>query len=185
MSTLTHRLIGSAVFDRDTYEEVEADPSATVQAFAIVVLSSLATGIGATGFSATGRGDGVWGSVFLLSAAAVVGWAAWAVLTFEIGGRLWPEVQTRVNVNELLRTIGFAATPGLLRVLGVWPALTLPVFALTAVWMLIAMIVAVRQALDYTSTAHAIGVCVIGWLLIGIVLVAIGLWVTPAVIAWR
>jgi len=52
-------------------------------------------------------------------------------------------------------------------VLGVLPALTIPVFALTTGWMLIAMIVAVRQALDYTSTARAIAVCAIGWVLAG------------------
>src|SRR6266478_6470279 len=123
MSTLTHRLIGAAVFDPVTYEEVEADRSATVQAFAVVVVSSLATGIGATGF-----GNHTWSSVLILSSAAMIGWAAWALLTYEIGGRLWPEPQTRVDVGELMRTIGFAATPGLLRVVGVIPELTIPVF---------------------------------------------------------
>ena len=178
MSTLTHRLIGAAVFDRDTYEEVEGDRTATTQAFTVVVLSSLATGIGATGF-----GNHAWGSVLVFSAAALVGWAAWAMLTLEIGGRLWPEPQTRVDVTELMRTIGFAATPGLLRVVGIFPDLTTPVFVLTAVWMLAAMIVAVRQALDYTSTAHAIGVCVLAWLLIGVILVVIGVWMSPPVFA--
>jgi len=32
------------------------------------------------------------------------------------------------------------------------------------VWMLVAMIIAVRQALDYQSTLRAVGVCIIGWI---------------------
>jgi hypothetical protein len=175
MRTFLHRLIGAAVFDVDTYEEVEADRTATPQAFLIVLASSLATGIGATGFS--GR---AFGGVFIMSIAALMGWAAWALLIFQIGGRLLPEPQTRVDVPELLRTIGFAATPGLLRVFGVLPALTIPVFALTAVWMLATMIVAVRQALDFTSTLRAVGVCLLGWLLAGLIVIAIGLWLTPS-----
>jgi hypothetical protein len=31
--------------------------------------------------------------------------------------------------------------------------------------MLIAMVIAVRQALDYTSTLRAVGVCIIGWII--------------------
>lgn len=175
MATFTHRLIGAAVLDVGTYEEVEADRTATSQAFAIVLASSLATGIGATGF-----GGRQLGEVFIMSIAALLGWAAWALLIFQIGGRLLPGPETRVDVPELLRTIGFATTPGLLRVLGVLPALTIPVFGLTAVWMLAAMVVAVRQALDFTSTLRAIGVCLLGWLIAGLLVVAMGLWLTPS-----
>jgi hypothetical protein len=90
---------------------------------------------------------------------------AWAMLTYLIGTRLLPEPQTRADVGELLRTIAFASAPGVLRVFGVIPILGLTFYALASIWMLLAMIVAVRQALDYTSTARAVGVCVIGWAL--------------------
>ena len=40
-----------------------------------------------------------------------------------------------------------------------------------AIWMMVAMIVAVRQALDYESTWRAIGVVVIGFLVQAIFLV--------------
>ena len=178
MTTFAHRLIGAAVLDVDTYEEVEADRTATAQAFVVVLASSLATGIGATGFG--GRPVGPVGDILLISIAALMGWAGWALLIFQIGGRLLPEPDTRVDVPELLRTIGFASTPGLLRVFGVYRELTIPVFALTTVWMLVAMIVAVRQALDFTSTMRAIAVCILGWLLAGLIVVAIGLWMTPS-----
>jgi len=175
-TSFMHRLIGAAALDAATYEEVEADRTATTQAFVVVLASSLASGIGATGL-----GGRPGGAVLVMSIAALLGWAAWALLVFQIGGRLMPQPDTRVDVPELLRTIGFATTPGLFRVFGVLPALTVPVFAFTAVWMLAAMVVAVRQALDYTSTMRAIGVCMLGWLLAGVFVVAMGLWLTPSV----
>jgi hypothetical protein len=42
-------------------------------------------------------------------------------------------------------------------------------------WMLLAMVVAVRQALDYTSTGRAIAVCLVGWLLTSAIILAAAL----------
>jgi len=174
--TLTHRLVGAAALDVGTYEEIEADRAATSQAFVVVLASSLATGVGAIGL-----GGRATGQILLMSVAALLGWAAWALLILQIGSRLLQESTTRVDITELLRTIGFASAPGLLRVFGVLPALTIPVFALTSVWMLVTMVVAVRQALDFTSTARAVAVCVLGWLFAGLIVIAFGLWLTPPV----
>ena len=98
---------------------------------------------------------------------------------FEIGGRLMPEPQTRVDVGELLRTIGFSAAPGMLRVFGIIPEIAWPVFVLTTLWMLVAMVVAVRQALDYNSTARAIGVCVFGLALALLIVLGFSMFATP------
>jgi hypothetical protein len=174
LATWTHRLIGAAALDAGTYEEIEADRAATAQAFVIVLASSLATGIGTAGL-----GGHPAGGILIISIAALLGWAGWALLIFEIGGRLMPEPGTRVDVGELLRTIGFASSPGLFRVFGVLPALTIPVFVLTSVWMLVAMVVAVRQALDFTSTWRALTACILGWLFAGLLVVGIGLWLSP------
>ena len=106
---------------------------------------------------------------------------AWAVVTFEIGYRLMPQPQTRADVGELLRTTAFATTPGMFRVFGIMPGATLPVFAATAVWMLVAMVVAVRQALDYTSTARAVAVCALGWVLALTISLVLGLVFGPTV----
>ncbi len=177
MTTFPHRLMGASVLDVDTYEEVEADRGATAQALTVVLASSLAAGIGASGFMRGGQplAEGV----FLWSAISLVSWAAWALLVFEIGGRLLPEPETRVDVGELMRTIGFSSAPGLLRVFGVVPELALPVFILTTVWMLVAMVVAVRQALDYHSTWRALGVCALGLFLALIIAAGFGFLATP------
>jgi hypothetical protein len=168
------RLIGAAALDTAIYEEVEADRTATGQALVVVLLSSLAAGIGARGL-----GGGSLQSVVFISILALMAWAAWALVTFEIGARLMPEPQTRSDVGELLRTIGFASTPGLLRVLAVITPIAIPVFALSAVWMLATMVVAVRQALDYHHTTRAIAVCVLGWALAVSIAVVLGLFFGP------
>jgi len=168
------RLIGAAALDVAIYEEVEADRTATGQALAVVLLSSLAAGIGARGL-----GGGSVQSIIFISIVALLLWAAWALVTFEIGARLMPEPQTHTDVGELLRTIGFATTPGLLRVLAVITPIAIPVFALSAVWMLAAMVVAVRQALDYQHTTRAIAVCVLGWVLAVTMAVVLGLFFGP------
>jgi len=94
---------------------------------------------------------------------AALAWVVWAFLTYAIGTRLLPEAQTRADFGELLRTLGFAAAPGIVQIAGVIPPLRALAFVAAELWTLAAMVVAVRQALDYTSTLRAIGVCVIGW----------------------
>ena len=169
------RLIGAMALDPVMYEEIEADRLATPQALGVVLLSSLGAGIGARGFG----GNSLSGILFI-SGLTLVSWATWALVTFEIGYRLMPEKQTRADVSELLRTIGFSAAPGMLRIFGVVPGATIPAFAITAVWMLAAMIVAVRQALDYQSTGRAIAVCVLGWTLAIAIAAVIGLAFGPS-----
>ena len=163
MNILTDRMIRAARLDVSLYEEVEADQGATGQAMAVVVLSSVAAGV------ATIATRGI-GGIVLGTVGALVGWVVWAWLTYLIGTRILPEPQTKADVGELLRTLGFASSPGVIRVVGIVPGLTMLSFLVAAVWMLVTMVVAVRQALDYTSTGRAIGVCVIGFLVQAVIL---------------
>lgn len=157
MAHLKDRMIRAAKLDVDLYEEVEADQGALHQAMLVVVLSSVAAGIGSFG-------QGGLGGVLIGTIAAIAGWYIWAYLTYFIGTRLLPEPQTKADHGELLRTIGFSSAPGLIRVLGIIPWLTEIVFHIASIWMLVAMVIAMRQALDYESTWRAVGVCVIGWI---------------------
>jgi hypothetical protein len=175
-NTFLQRLIGAAALDAAIYEEVEADRLATGQAFLVVLMSSIATGIGVKGIT-----EQSVASIVFFSIVALMAWAAWALVTFVIGTLLLPEAETRSDVGELLRTIGFASAPGVLRVLGVLPGVTIPVFAGTAIWMLVATIVAVRQALDYRSTARAVAVCALGWVLSITVAILLGVVFGPTV----
>jgi hypothetical protein len=101
---------------------------------------------------------------------ALILWFVWAGLTYLIGTKLLPTPETRADWGQLLRTTGFAAAPGLLRVFGALPLLGGLVFAVTGVWMFVCVVIAVRQALDYTSTLRAVAVCFIGWLIYAAIL---------------
>ncbi|MCH7805041.1 MAG: YIP1 family protein [Acidobacteria bacterium] len=167
MSTFVERMIGAASLDVHTYEEVEADATATTQAMGVVVLSSIAQGI--AGLTQGGGGYG-----FVAGAmGALIGWFIWAFLVYIIGTKILPEPQTRSDLGELLRTTGFSASPGLLRVLGVIPLLGGVIMFAVSIWMLFAMIIAVRQALDYKSTGRAVGVCLIGWFVFVVIVLMI------------
>ena len=91
-------------------------------------------------------------------------------LTYIIGSKLLPTPETKADYGELLRTIGFSSSPGLIRILGIIPGLAQIVFIVAGIWMFVAMVIAVRQALDYSSTLRALGVCIIGWIIQAIVL---------------
>jgi hypothetical protein len=176
MTTFPRRMLGAAVLDRRIYEEIEADRHATGQAVGVVLLASVAGGIGLLGL-----GVPSWQAFVSGIVGALVAWIAWASLTYLIGTKLLPEPQTQADVGQLLRTTAFASAPGLLRLLAVIPFLGLTVYGIASIWMLLAMIVAVRQALDYKSTGRAVGVCLVGWVLSLAVAAIMGILFAPSV----
>jgi len=160
--TFVDRMIGAARLDPRVYEEVEADEKATVQALAVVALSAIATGIG--------RGEDVL--AIGIAVQALFMWVIWAGLSYAVGVYLIPEPQTNANLGQMLRTIGFAASPGILRFFRFIPFLGPFLSFLVGIWVVAAMIVAIRQALDYKSLGRAAVVCLIAWfvaMLMGIV----------------
>lgn len=156
MSSFTERMIGAAKLDAAIYEEVEADTTATGQALLVVVLSSIAAGLSFV--TINGVTGVIWGTL-----AAIVGWIVWAGITYLVGTKMLPEPQTKADMGELLRTIGFAMSPGILRIFGIIPVIGFLVNLVVMFWLLAAVVVAVRQALDYKSTGRAVGVCLIGF----------------------
>ena len=161
-SQYVNRIIRACKLDVSLYEEVEADKSATYQAAGVVILSSLAAGVGAISLGA---------SNFLMAPLlSLVSWYIWAYLIYLIGAKLFPEPTTKSDHGELLRTIGFSSAPGLIRVFGIIPNLMSIAFIAAAIWMLVAMVIAVRQALDYKSTWRAVGVVVTAFLIQSIIL---------------
>jgi hypothetical protein len=162
MSSFAERLIGAATLDIKTYEEVEQDPEALTQAMLVIVGSALSGGVPLMRF--TGLRGLVMGTII-----ALVGWVIWAGIIFIVGTKVMPEPNTKSDLNELLRTIGFASSPGLLRILGVIPFLGWAIGLAISVWMLLTTVVAVRQALDYTSTGRAVVVCILGWIVMMVV----------------
>ena len=165
-SSFQNRIIRAVRLDSNLYEEVEADKGAMWQAMGVVVLSSIAAGIG---LHKTGDFNGIITGTM----ASLISWYVWAYLTYFIGTKLLPEKQTQADLGELLRTTGFSSSPGLFRVFYFIPGVGVLVYLISSLWMLVAMIIAVRQALDYNSTLRAVGVCVIGYVIQLFVLVLI------------
>lgn len=149
--SLTERMRGAALLQIDVYEEVEHDTTATPQAAVVVGIVAVAMAIGGLAAGAGGLFSGLIG--------AYVGWLLWSALTYLIGDKLLGGTATW---GELLRTLGFAQSPGVLYVLAVIPVLGRLVAFVVAIWMLVCGIIAIRQALDF-STGKAVLTAILGW----------------------
>ena len=154
---MIRRMIGAAKLDTAIYEEVEADTSATRPALTVVALVALATGIGTFG------SGGLVGLVVGIAAGMGL-WALWAWITYFVGTTLLKTAETNADWGQLARTLGFAQSPGVIKALGFIPVLGPLVFAIASIWQLVAMVIAIRQALDYSSTWRAVGVAVVGFI---------------------
>ncbi len=170
MTTFIRRLLGALAFDPATYEDVERDRTATRQAMIVVVLASIGAGIGSAGL-----GSAASLTIVYVTAASLVGWATWAGLIYYLGTRVMPEPTTSADLGQLLRTLGFAAAPGMFRAFEVFGGTRWFVLPLTSMWMIVAMTIGVRQALDYTSTGRAVALALLGWAVSIGVAVVIGL----------
>ncbi|MGH7475445.1 MAG: YIP1 family protein [Longimicrobiales bacterium] len=149
--SLVERMVGAARLDISVYEEVEADTTATSQAAGVVAIVSICAAIG-------GAAQGSGGFIAALI-GAFLGWLIWSGVTYLIGDKLLGGTATW---GELLRTIGFAQSPGVLYLLGIVPLLGWIARVVVGVWILVAGIIAIRQALDF-STGRAIGTALLGW----------------------
>lgn len=156
---LLARMFGAAILRAEVYEEVEADVGATGQAVGVVLVVSLVTAVQDYELG--------WLAVASAGVTSVSAWLLWAGTTWLIGTRLFGGT---ASWGELLRTLGFARTPGLLIVLA-------PVVGgigfLVQAWVLAAGVIAIRQALDF-GTVRAVLTALVGvlpyWLVLALVL---------------
>jgi len=174
---LVSRMIRAAKLDETLYEEVEIDPPATMQSLTVVIIASLCSGIG-SGLKPLIFGSapfrvrliGFGTNMVVGSLLALIGWGIWSFVTYFVGTSIFGGTAT---YEELLRCIGFSNAPGILSILNFIPTLGSLISFIAGIWGLIAMIVAVRQALDF-STGKAILTCIIGFIAYILVLIAIG-----------
>ena len=154
---ILRRMLRASCFDTHIFEEVEADRSATKQALLVVAIVALSTGI------ASLTTNGLVG-LFMGVLVGIVGWAIWAYIVYLIGTKLLGTSDTHADWGQLARTIGFAQSPGIFRALGALPTIGDTIFLVASIWILITTVIAVRQALDYTSTLRAVGVVLLGFI---------------------
>ena len=170
---MLRRMINAARLDTATYEEVENDPNATLQAMLVVIIVALAAGIGAFLAVEDEAVNPIWGFVSGII-GGLVRWVLWALVTFLIGTTILKTARTNASWSQHARTTGFAQTPGILQILVFIPIIGWIIAAIAGIWQLVTMVVAVRQALDYESIWRTLGVVIIGFIIVVIVVAIIG-----------
>jgi hypothetical protein len=160
---LVKKMIRATKLDMNLYEEVEADTTATWQAFLIVMLASLAIGTG-IGLAGLFKMAGVWSilGLLIILIGTIILWLAWSLFAYFVGTKILKDLKTSATIGELLRTIGFSISPGVLGIFVFIPVVGGIIWLGVSIWVLIAGIVAVRQALDFT-TGRAIVTCLASW----------------------
>jgi len=176
MTRFIRRVLGVLGLDAATFEDVEADRAALPQALVVVALAGVGAGIGVAGI-----GDTAPRTIAVVTAASIAAWIAWAIVVHQVGAHLLPEPGTTVDLGQVLRTLGFAAAPGMFRAFEVFGATRWLFFPLTAIWMVAAMTLAIRQAFDYGSLGRAVAVSLLGWAVIVTVGAGVGLWLAVPV----
>ena len=156
------RMLGAARLSVDTYEDVEKDSGATKQALLVVIIVTIASIVG----QLLGGGEHV-GVVEALAVGIIRGvasWAIWALVIWIVGTTILRTAETEADWGQLARGTGFAQTPGILNVLFFIPVVGGLISLVTFFWTFVAMVIAVRQSLDYTSTWRAFFVILIAFI---------------------
>ena len=159
MRRFLNRLLRAAKLDVNLFQEIIDDAGLLNQALIVVFIYSMAAAYGTFG------GIGGATKVNIVMITTLLGWYVWSFSTYIVGVRLLPESQTQPDRKALMRVLGFACAPGILRVLGFMPGLGIMVLLAATGWMIAAATIGVRQALNYESTSRALGVCVIGMII--------------------
>lgn len=160
MTQFFRRFIGALVLDAGAFEDIEADRHAAMQSVIVVLAVCAAGGFAAGGLGVAGAARFVTGAVMVLG-----GWLVWVAVIAALGTITLPEAQTRSDVRELLRVLGYAAAPGVFIAFAALRSAAPIVLIIVALWMIASAVVGLRQALDYRSTGRAVAVCLLGCLL--------------------
>jgi uncharacterized membrane protein len=155
------RIGGVFKLDPYTFEEIEADPTATTQAalvvFIVALIAALGSFIGALIFE-----EASFSSSLSTLLSVLVGWVVWSAVTWFVGVNLF---NGTASVSEMMRVIGFAYAP---QALAIIPCIGWPI---GIIWSLIAGFIAIRQGLDLDNgkTFLTIVVGVIAYVIVMIV----------------
>ena len=161
MRLFLDRFIRAARLDVELYKEVVADPLTLNQAWITVLIYCMAASWGSFG------GVGAIGTNIAMI-TTLIGWYVWAFFTYFAATRLFHETQTeidRLDRKTVIRAMGFASAPGVVRLLGVIPGLGIVVLVGATIWMIVSSTIAVKQALNFESTYRAAAACIIAWII--------------------
>lgn len=168
MASFGERVVGAMTLKASTFQEIEHDPTAMGQAVGVIVLAAVSLGLG----------NLFWGGLTGLVSGIItslIAFGVWAVAVWLIGTKVMPDPATKADLPETFRTIAFAASPGVLGIITIIPILGWLILFGIYLWQAAAMVVAVREVLDYTDTMKAVIVVVLGFLAYLVVAVMMGM----------
>jgi len=152
------RALRAAKLDAGVFDEVMENPKLMTQAIIVVFIYGAAVAYGTFGRAGVA---GINSAIII----TLAGWYIWAFSTYIVGVRLFPETRTTGDRKAFMRAMGFASSPGWLRLLGLVPEVGGVIFAVASIWMVVAAVVAVKKALNYTSTRRAAAITAVCWIL--------------------
>jgi hypothetical protein len=167
MASFGERVVGAMKLDANTFEEIERDQTAISQTVGVITIAAVSNGIGWIWYNGI---SGIIGGVI----GGLIGYTVWSALVWVVGTKMMPEPQTKADFAETFRVVGFAASPGVLSAITIIPGLGWLLMVAIWIWQIAAMVVAVRQVLDYSETGKAILVVVIGFIVYLAVAMTVG-----------
>lgn len=174
---LLNRMLRAIRLDSILYEELETEEEAIGQSIMVVLLVSVATGIGMGITGLLGGKGAIWFIWGLLSGilSSFVGWLAWVLVTYLLGTTLLKGPEKDVSFISLIRTLGYANSPGIIRLLCFFPLVGWVITMAAAIWTLGAGTAAVKQTFEFTA-ARAMATCFLGWLIYTAVIFLVYIW---------
>jgi Yip1 domain len=156
--TFGDRIVGAMKLDPHAFEDVERDPTAIGQSVGVIALAAVAAGIGNIYYG---------GLTGIVSGAlmSVISFLIWSLIIWLVGTKVLPEPATKADYPETFRVLGFAAAPGLASVITIIPLLGWFLMFVIWLWQIAAMVIAVRQVLDFSTTGKAIVVVIVGFII--------------------
>jgi hypothetical protein len=168
MASFGERVVGAMSLKASTFQEVEHDTTAMGQAVGVIVLAAVSTGLGNVWY---GGVSGILSGIVM----SLIGYAVWSLVVWLVGTKVMPDPATKADFPETFRTIGFAAAPGILGIVTIIPIIGWLLLFVLWLWQIAAMVIAVREVLDYTDTVKAVIVVVIGWIIQFVVTLILGM----------
>ena len=105
-------------------------------------------------------------SIGISGLTAILTWLVWAIFIYVIGVKIFPEKESKVPFKQVLRAVGYAHAPGLIRFFAVTPDLILPIIFLTQFWIFASLIISTKQILNLKSNLKSFGIIFLSFLII-------------------
>ncbi|MDP6822412.1 MAG: hypothetical protein QF554_03890 [Dehalococcoidia bacterium] len=153
---LASRVVNAALLNRRTFRGIQEDPTGTAQVYILVGAAAIAAGIGTLGDLSL-----VVQNVLL----TVAGWLIYAHVAWFMRSYIFDTIHAEASRPNMLRVVGIAYGPGLLRAFGFFPGVGEFVFVAATIWIVVGIAVGLRSTLAFENYGPVAGIIAIGVLL--------------------